>query len=98
MIIAKHIPTIVMEIVTDPMELAKARARREQFDRNLDWFQAHALEIGAVCRGKFICIAGQELFTADTAQEVLALATAAHPQDEGRFIEYIPRERMVRIY
>jgi hypothetical protein len=97
MIIAKECPTVVMEIVTDPVELAKARTRREQFDRNLDWFQAHALEIGATCRGKFICVAGQELFTADTAKEVLALATAAHPEDEGRFIHYITRERMVRI-
>jgi hypothetical protein len=98
MIIAKQSPTIVMEIVTDPVELAKAQARREKFDRNLNWFQAHALEIGASCRGKFICIAGEQLFAADTAEEVLSLATAAHPEDEGRFIHYIPRERLVRIY
>jgi hypothetical protein len=31
--------------VTDPEELAKARARREQFDRNWAWFEAHAAEI-----------------------------------------------------
>jgi hypothetical protein len=98
MIIAKQNPTIVMDIVTDPGEVARARARRELFDRNLDWFQAHALEIGDSCRGKFICIAGQQLFAAETAEEVLSLATAAHPEDEGRFIHYIPRERLVRIY
>jgi hypothetical protein len=87
-----------MEIVTDPAEVAKAQARRERFDRNLAWFQAHALEIGESCRGKVICIAGEELFVGDTPKEVLALATAAHPEDDGRFVHYIPRERMVRIF
>jgi hypothetical protein len=89
---------IVMEEVTDPVELAKARARGERFARNLAWFEAHALEIGAAHRGQCICIAGQELFVADTPQAVRALAKAAHPEDDGFFLHYIPRERTVRIY
>jgi hypothetical protein len=28
----------------------------------------------------------------------LALATAAHPEDDGRFVHYIPREKVARIY
>ena len=89
---------IVMEEVTDPEELAKARAQRERFDRNSAGLQAHIAEIYARYRGKCICIAGEELFVADTPEEALALATAAHPEDDGRFLRYIPREKLDRIY
>lgn len=89
---------IVMEEVTDPVELAEARARREQFDRNAAWLQAHASEVYTQHRGKCICVAGEELFVADTAGEALALATAAHPHDKGRFVHYIPKEKVARVY
>lgn len=97
MIVANSVP-VVMEIMTDPVEIAKAQARRERFQRNLVWFQAHAHQIYTAHRGKCICIAGEELFVADSPQEVLALARAAHPQDDGRFTRYIPQERLARIY
>ena len=97
MIIAKQSP-VVMEIVTDPVELARAQARRERFDRNWEWFKTQIPELYEKHRGRYFCVAGQELFVADTLEEVLALATAAHPEDDGRFAEYIPRERMARIY
>ena len=91
-------PAVIMEEVTDPEELAKARVQRERFDRNWAWFQAHVPEIYSRYRGKCIAIAGEEVFAADTPEEVIALATAAHPEDEGRFVHYIPREKLVRIY
>lgn len=65
---------------------------------NAAWLQVHATEVYTRYRGKCICIAGEELFAADTPEEVLALATAAHPEDDGRFLHYIPREKMARIY
>jgi len=87
-----------MEVVTDPAELAQARTQREQFDRNAAWLQVHAAEIYSQYRGKCICIAGEELFAADMAKHALALATAAHPEDKGRFVHYIPREKLARVY
>src|SRR5688572_8145448 len=81
---------IVIEEVTDPAELAAARVQREQFDRNFAWLQSHASEIYAKHRGKCICIAGQELFVANTGSEALAKATVAHPDDKGHFVHYIP--------
>ena len=89
---------IVMEEVTDPEELAKARAQRERFDRNSAWLQAHIAEIYTRYRGKCICIAGEELFVADTPEKALALAAAAHPEDDGRFLRYIPREKLGHIH
>jgi hypothetical protein len=89
---------ITIEEVTDPVELAKARAQRERFDRNAAWLQAHAAEVYERHRGRCICVAGEELFIADTPEGALALATAAHPDDNGSFVQYIPRERFARIY
>jgi hypothetical protein len=91
-------PSIEMEEVTDPGEIARARAQRERFDRNSAWLQAHAGEIYPQHRGKCICVAGQELFVADTPEEALALGKAAHPEDDGSFVQYVPRERFARIY
>jgi hypothetical protein len=89
-------PPIIMEEVTDPVELAQARAQREKFDRNSAWLQDHATEVYTHHRGKCICIAGQELFVGDTAHD--ALVQAAHPDDDGLFLHYIPLEKVPRIY
>lgn len=93
-----HQTIIVMEEVTDPEELAKARAQDERFDLNSAWLQAHISGVYSRYRGKCVVIAGQELFAADTPEEAWALATAAHPEDDGCFIRYIPREKAARIY
>ncbi len=90
--------TIVMEEMTDPVEIERTRAQKHLFDRNWQWFVAQVPAIYETYRGKSICIAGQEVFAADTAKEALDLATAAHPQDNGRFLMHIPTEKMVRIY
>jgi len=89
---------VVMEEATDPEELARAQVRRAQFDRNWSWLQAHGPAVYEANRGKVICISGEELFSADSPEEALALARAAHPEDEGRFTLFVPREKMVRIY
>jgi hypothetical protein len=89
---------IVMEEVKDPVVLAQSHAQDERFARNWAWFNAHAEEIYANHRGKCVCVAGEELFVADSARGAVGLATAAHPDDDGRFTRYIPREKAVRIY
>lgn len=37
-------------------------------------------------------VAGEEVFAGDTPEEAIALAAAAYPEDEGSFVQYIPRE------
>jgi hypothetical protein len=88
---------IEMYEVTDPIENAKARKRHEQFKRNWDWLETHSTEVYSH-RGKFICIAGQELYVGDSIKAVLGPAKAAHPEDEGILTRYIPKERGPRIY
>jgi hypothetical protein len=89
---------IEFENSDSPEEVAAARQEWEQFGRNSAWLQAHILEIGDRCRGKYICIAGQQLFVGDTVQEAISQATAAHPEDKGWFTRYIYKEKAARIY
>ena len=94
----QQIPKVIMEEVTDPEELAKARAQDERFERNSAWLQAHVTEVYTRYRGKCICVAGEELFIADTSREVIALADAKHPEDNGKLFRYIPLEKVATVY
>jgi hypothetical protein len=96
--VTTRLPAIELAETTDAAEAAKARREREQFDRNAAWLQARISEVYAEHRGKCICVAGQELFVADTAKEAIAQATGAHPDDEGWFTRYIPKEKAARVY
>lgn len=91
-------PHPVVQEVTDPEELARAYAQRRRADRNAGWLQAHAAEVYSRHRGQHICVAGEEVFAAETAEAALAGARAAHPEDDGRILRCIPRDRVARIY
>ena len=90
-------PHVTLEEETNAVELARACERRAQFDRNAAWLQANAAEVYSKFHGKCICIAGQEVFAAETAGEALKLAETAHPEDRGRFVHYVPLEKVPRI-
>jgi hypothetical protein len=91
-------PTITMEEVTDPIQIAAAQRQREQFDRNSAWLQANIPLVYSQHRGKYICIAGEELFVDDTAARAIAQANQAHPDDAGRFTRYIPLKKVAAVY
>src|SRR5712691_7732015 len=93
-------PAVVMTVreITDPKERAELQAWHERADRNAAWLQAHASEVFPSNRGRHICVAGEELFVADSVEEVLRLARAAHPEDDAFFLQYIPKDRVARIY
>lgn len=90
-------PEITMRIVTDPVEIATNRARWEKSERNSAWFEKRSGDIFDQNPGKYICVAGEELFVADSALEAKALGRAAHPDDDGSFVLRIPRERTIRV-
>jgi hypothetical protein len=93
---ANSVP-IKMREETDAIENEKARARLARFDKNWDWLEANASEVYRH-RGKNICVAGQQLFVGDSAEQVIAQARAAHPEDDAPFFQYVPKERLPRIY
>lgn len=89
---------VQMEIVTDPVEIARAERQDEKFRANWEWFKENCAAIYRQHRGKCLCIAGKELFVGESAEQVLAHATAAHPDDDGRFMYYVRRHRVPRVY
>lgn len=87
---------IIIEEGPMPPEMARLF---EQAERNLLWFSEHAQELGVftLYRGRFIAVAGGELFVGDSRPEVERLARAKHP-DEMPHIRFIPKEKLSRIY
>jgi hypothetical protein len=99
MIETKLPPTtgIVMEEITDPVELEATLSRGRKADRNAAWFKEHAAELYRLHRGKFLCVAGQELFAADAPEVALKAARATHP-DDVPFVFYVRVGKNPRIY
>jgi len=88
----------VLEEVTDPADIARFRAQDERHRRNLEWLAAHWADVLPNARGRFVAVAGEEAFIADTAEAARALARAAHPEDNGSFSQYVPEVGGPRIY
>jgi hypothetical protein len=91
-------PIVMVEDNLSPEELAQFHAQRERFNRNSAWLAAHGPEVYAQHKGRHICVAGEELYVADTALEAIALAKAAHPEDDGRLLKYLSPIPGPRIY
>jgi glutathione S-transferase len=91
-------PQFIIEEVTDPTEIARAQAQDERHRRNNEWLEAHWAEVLPQARGKFLAVAGQEAFIADTAAAAWAWAGAVHPEDDGATVRYVRPEKGPRIY
>jgi hypothetical protein len=91
-------PKFVIEEVTDPAAIARSQAQIEHFHRNSEWLQAHWGDLLPQARGKFIAVAGQEAFVADTPQEAWRKAKTAHPEDDGAFSQYVLPQPGPRVY
>jgi hypothetical protein len=91
-------PKFVLEEVTDPVQVARGRAQDERARRNSAWLQTHWAEVVPKARGRFLAIAGEQAFVADTPAEAWELARAAHPEDDGAISQYVPPEGGPRIY
>lgn len=88
---------LAMEIEYDADVCAEVATRMERCSRNMRWLERHAAEAYSQ-RGKYICIAGEELFVAESPEEAICAAENAHPDDDGRFTLYVPLEKVPRIY
>lgn len=84
--------------VDDPAEIARCQAQDERGKRNGDWLQAHRDLLLPQARGKFVAVAGQEAFIADTAEQAWKMARAAHPEDDGAISQYVFAGKGPRIY
>ena len=92
-------PLVVEVPEASDAERAAGIAANAEFKRNVAWWNAHVGEVGPRHVGKFVCVAGQELFAGDDPAEVLARAKAAHPKPGDGFLCFrIPTHAGPMIY
>jgi hypothetical protein len=88
----------IEEVDDDPVESARIQAAHDQLVRNSHWLQDHGAELLPQALGKFVAVAGQEAFVAQTPEEAWAWARKKHPEDRGAFVEYVRLEKGPRMY
>jgi hypothetical protein len=81
----EQLPPVMIEEHSSPDERARRDELWMRFERNLSWFQRHAVELSEQYKGKYICVAGESVFPADEPRDAVAAAKAAHPEDWGAF-------------
>lgn len=89
---------LVLEEVTDPVEIERSQLQFERGRRNMKWLEVHWPDLLPDARGKFIAIAGEAAFIADSSEDAWKMAERAHPEENGAFVQYVPREDLPRIY
>ena len=91
-------PAFIIEEVSEPNDIARSQAQDERHRRNSEWLQAHWADVLPQARGKFLAIAGQEPFIADTPAEAWAWVEAVHPEDTRAIVRCIRPDVGPRIY
>ncbi len=83
---------VTLEFDEAPAVNALDLAHERRLKKNLDWLNARWDDLLPRTRGKFVAVAGQEVFIADTYQEAMDLARAAHPDDDAAWGQRVPEE------
>ena len=87
----------IIEEVTDPKEIARHRAQDERHVRNLKWLESHWGDLPNA-RGRYVAVANEQPFVADTAEAAWNWAHGQSPPDDGAIVMRVPAERGWRIY
>jgi hypothetical protein len=74
------------------------RAREERARKNSQWLQTHWDQLLPQALGKFLAVAGEEAFIADTAQQAWAAAAQKHPEDDTATVQYVSPRSGPRVY
>lgn len=91
-------PNLIFGTIDDPVLAAATCAQIERGERNSVWLAGHWAELLPQARGKFVVVAGQTAYIADTAADAWAWAKKVHPEDNGAIVQYVRTEQGPRIY
>jgi hypothetical protein len=90
---------LIVDEVPDPAERERNLWRHEQFMRNMTWLGNHWDDLLPQALGKFVAVANEHAFVADTSAEARALAEAAYPaQKDVVVVQYVRPEKGPRVY
>jgi hypothetical protein len=97
MIQSRPVPQATVVEVTDPATVERHRQQDERHRRNLQWLQAHWEDLPEP-RGRYVAVADEQAFVAETAEDAWDWARSEHSADDGAVVMFVPRERGWRIY
>lgn len=89
---------ITLEDIHDTATIERRRAHREQAQKNWNWLQAHWSDLLPQAKGKFLAVADQQAFVAETLDAALEWVRTHHPEDSGHIVEYVWPSTGPRIY
>jgi hypothetical protein len=97
---AGALPQLTVEFGSPPTraEAEAIRARQERARRNSQWLQTHWGHLLPHAFGKFVAVAGEEAFIADTPQQAWAWAAEKHPQDDTATVQYVNPRQGPKVY
>jgi hypothetical protein len=72
--------------------------RQERARRNSQWVQIHWDQLLPQALGKYVAVAGEEAFIADTPQQAWAWAAEKHPQDDTATVQFVDPRQGPKIY
>jgi hypothetical protein len=93
-----QLPTGQHSIEANSAQAARATNGLSSLNRNMQWWSAHGEALIPELKEKFIAVAGEELFVADSRCRVQQLASEAHPEDEGVFVLDLTSSFFPRLY
>jgi hypothetical protein len=91
-------PQLTVEFGPPPADASPTLARRERSRRNSAWLQAHWADLLPQAAGKYVAVAGEEAFIAETPIEAWAWARRTHPEDDAATVEYVNPQPGPKIY
>jgi hypothetical protein len=89
---------LTVEFGPPPANAKEILARMERGRRNSQWLQTHWPDLLPQAIGKFVAVAGEEAFIANSAEEAWAWAARAHPEDDSATVRYVNPNRGPKIY
>src|SRR5947209_3503019 len=90
--------TLTVDFGPPPTNAAEVLARMERARRNSQWLQAHWAELLPQAVGKFVAVAGEEAFIAQSPEEAWAWASRTHPEDDTATVQYVSSQQGAKIY
>lgn len=89
---------IVIENVSDPVEIDGHKQGWEHFDRNCRWLEQNWKNLLPRARGMIVAVAGEEAFLAETPEEAWKWTKEHHPEDMGPLVQYVFAKEGPRCY
>ena len=94
------LPRLTVEFGVAPAraEADTIRARQERARRNSEWLQTQWDQLLPHALGKFVAVAGEEAFVADTPQQAWGWAAEKHPSDDTAIVQFISARQGPKVY